>query len=437
MRKARHCTCCGKPGHTVSTCKAPGATKIRELMGKLRLRVGQRVRKSRVGGQKTGVHAKKAMKAYTPKVIKPTLKKTARTVSAWGAQGRRAKFLRENAIGAKKALRRLIDAGYVAGLSQCQDEECGGSIEEEPVTHRNDAALYWRCSNWRCRKRHPVLRFSPWPETRLTVAQLCRAIEEYTEYDKRVPPEVDDIAKAAGAGRAQISPVVKFLREKEAARGKAENEEGTVAGDLETDVHGVCKIYVSPNNPHYQHLLPEKHATSPEKYYQLFHRVAGLRPRGRGKFYIKFVRHHTLVPPKARPPPESIDEILETDILSRGRKGSVLHSDGAPCYPALAKHPRYAAKKFRLPTKAVCHKENEFVGKTRRVGGTSSLTGTQCGDRAWKELDRCIPATLHRKTADHQLNPEIDTRIWAWLYRYNHAPCSDGFAQVGALVGWK
>ena len=70
----------------------------------------------------------------------------------------------------------------------------------------------------------------------------------------------------------------------------------------------------------------------------------------------------------------------------------------------------------------------------RRPSGPIERQGHQQG--FWKELDKCIPPTLNRKV-DHRFNPELDKRVWAWLYRYNHSTCRDGFKKGGELVNCK
>ena len=402
------------------------------MLGILRARQGQRKKKPRVGAMKTGKHAKRAAARYTVKVVRKPLLKTARRQSAWGEGGRRQKFLADEAVAEPAALRQLVDAKYATVPLTCSN--CGEDLLPDPEKKRE--SWYWRCGNHECQHRHPVLRYTPWPSTKLKPSQLTRAIREYTNYDRLAPPEVDDIAKAAGAGRYQIRSVVEFLRKKEGARARLENETGTISGDLELDAHEVAKLHISPDNEHYKHLLPKQHAQHPEPYYQLFVRVGGLRQRGRGWLHIEKLKDHVLLPPKARPPPESKEEWLEADILRHAGKGSMIHPDGAQCVPAVVNDPRYRAKKLRLPKEPVSHKQSEFTKPIRKKAGYSSLTGTQSADRSWKELDRAIPDTLHRKQ-NHQLNPEVMERIWAWLHRYNHAPVDDGFKHVGNLVNWQ
>ena len=42
-------------------------------------------------------------------------------------------------------------------------------------------------------------------------------------------------------------------------KGQAENQKGSIGGDVESDAHQVTKVYVSPANPIYQHLIQEKY----------------------------------------------------------------------------------------------------------------------------------------------------------------------------------
>jgi len=278
-----------------------------------------------------------------------------------------------------------------------------------------------------------VLRFSFVPNTKLTPQQLRIVIKEYSDEDRLVPPEIDDLAKKAGAGRAQVAPVVAFLRDKEVAQGQKENRVGTVKGDFEWDGHDVAKIYVSPGNQAYQHLLPKSHATNPKPYYILYIRVAGVKQRGNGKLFIAFFKHHVLLPPKSRPPPESFEELVETEVVKRVGKRSHGHADGAQGFRKLAK---LAKDKKKVKAHTVVHSENQFTKRIRKVKGFSGLAGTQSIDRTWKEMDRCIPSTMNRKTKEHTINTEIYQRVWSWLWRYNNAPCLDGFTRLGGLVNW-
>ena len=86
-----------------------------------------------------------------------------------------------------------------------------------------------------------------------------------------------------------------------------------------------------------------------------------------------------------------------------------------------------------MPTKAVCHKENEFVGKTRRVGGTSSLTGTQCGDRAWKELVR-EKNDKAGALLTASLRPKADMRLKAHVKKHTYPPPHDTMLKGGSML---
>jgi len=231
-----------------------GAKQCRKLLKELRLRTGQRRGKPRIGANPTWAQKKKAKSLYTVKEVRKPLKKAARRVSARGDNGRTQKFLDQEALPERRALSQLIDAGYASIPTSCV--RCDGHILAEPSdkNHGRGERLYWRCADWRCQHRQPVTQCTPWPATKMRPSQLARAIREYANYDRLIPPGSDDIALAAGAGKQQVRSVVEFLRSTEASRAKKENQEGKLKGDVEMDGHELAKLHVSPKNKHYKHL---------------------------------------------------------------------------------------------------------------------------------------------------------------------------------------
>ncbi len=93
--------------------------------------------------------------------------------------------------------------------------------------------------------------------------------------------------------------------------------------------------------------------------------------------FLALVKGHVLLPPKARPPPESINELLDVDFPARAGKGGMAHPDGAPAYAVLVTHPPYWRKKLRTLEVPVGHKNNGFTQAIRKAAGFSALTGTQ------------------------------------------------------------
>ena len=168
-------------------------------------------------------------------------------------------------------------------------------------------------------------------------------------------------------------------------------------------------------------------------YHINYWRIVGLRKRGNGRVYIRILPP-CLLPPGSKPPPISVQELLQSKILHRVlRRSTVVHSDGAVSYPIVMR------KHFKgLRPRAVKHSTMEFVRRiapTRlKRGSTSPLSGTQSIDSTWKTLDASIPAEVHTKIA-HDINPLLEEYMFSWLYRINHRNI-DGFqAMVRYMSG--
>jgi len=146
--------------------------------------------------------------------------------------------------------------------------------------------------------------------------------------------------------------------------------------------------------------------------------------------YVQFLLHHELLPPKARPPPESFEGVQSTKLFDRILPNSNCHFDGNKSWSKLART-KYAAKRFRTPQ--VVHGNSQFTKpipsrKLTIQGGRAvrlaELSGTQCIDRVWTGLDRAVPSTLCKKTpimgtTHRMVDPMLYRRVWSWLYRYN------------------
>ena len=216
-----------------------------------------------------------------------------------------------------------------------------------------------------------------------------------------------------------------FLSEK----GQAENKKGSIGGDVELDAHQVAKVYVSTKNPFYKHLIPEKYKKKPPAYFVMYVQVAGAIQRGCGKLYVSFLPSHMLLPPKARPPPESFEGVEKTQLADNIQDKSNLHFDGNKSWPKLA-NTKYAKKAFRTPS--VVHGDHQFTKKIRARRFTQSamkvqlakLAGTQTIDRSWIEMDRAVPSTLVKKkkakgSPHRKVHEQVYARVWSWLYRFN------------------
>jgi hypothetical protein len=380
---------------------------------------------SKLGRRKCGSYKEAARSKYTVKP-KPERRKVARRIGVKERKG-------TGVIGllggeSKVALRKLQEAGFVKSFKKCPFCRRGSLTEPEKRTDKQGDQLWQRCKRYACNRRFNVLRGSKFDKTKLSPAQVALIVKRYTSTDKIVPPAVDDLAGEAESGRFATTEIVEVLRKQEVAVAKRLNVRGQLSGDCEIDEHGVRSYHVSRENKAFQKYHTKKVEASNHKYFLSYFRVIGLRQRGHGKMYMH-VLPPKLLPPGSKPPPLSESELLNCKILKRLKKGSVVtHSDGAQAYKSVLKN--YFK---RLRSRAVSHKDMEFVKKVRPVrlpsGKSSSMTGTQAIDRTWETLDAVVPNQLVTKKS-HDINPLLERYCWVWLYRVNHYN-KDGFEEMG------
>ena len=222
-----------------------------------------------------------------------------------------------------------------------------------------------------------------------------------------------------------FADVVAKLRGVEVAVAKRQNNRCQLAGDLEVDEHGIRSFHVSKTNPVFEKYRTKKLMDKSHPYLLNSVRVVGLRKRGGGRVYIRFLPSK-LLPPKARPSPISEGELISSGIPKRAKPGScVIHTDGAQAYPAVIK------RSFpKLKHRAVARSRVEFVKPARPVrlpsGLNASSSGMQASDSTWKQLDKTIPAELRAK-ASHVMNLLLEQYTWCWPYKVNRR-VGDAFA---------
>ena len=289
--------------------------------------------------------------------------------------------------------------------------------------------LYYRCNGKyaSCGKRFNCLDFTKLPKTKLTPGQLRLLTTQYGDLSNVSPPSVDDLAGSCSAGRVQTERIVNSLRAAEVKAAKAANRRGKISGDVEIDEAGIRLVYVSVNNPHYKHMAPRlRKGERLPKYWMTYVRVIGLRQRGGSHTYLAMLPVK-LLRPNARPPPLANDELLESGLLDRCRKGTVVFSDGAQAYPSVIK----AHYRGVLLSRNVAHNRKEYTRRVRTPAGHSSLAGTMSIDAVWKSLKASIPSQLKSKT-NKKINPLFEDYIWSWLYRHNNSSAT-GAAHLGPL----
>ena len=120
--------------------------------------------------------------------------------------------------------------------------------------------------------------------------------------------------------------------------------------------------------------------------------------------------------------------MIESGILKKIRKGSVVFTDGAKAYGAIIRE----YFKGKLLSREVSHKKMEFTRKVRTPKGHSKIAGTESIDSVWGQLTKFIPHSVHSKKS-HKINPLLNKYVWAWVARHNRRNV-DGFKPMGSLV---
>lgn len=219
------------------------------------------------------------------------------------------------------------------------------------------------------------------------------------------PMSVDSIGRILGISGSSNGPLHQVLRcalNHEARLAQQLQTETTLRGMIEADGTSV-RHFRSGNDLVY------------DQWFGMVERAPGdQRSRKILLFYIGGARAKAL----GKPPPESYGKIRASGAFSyvgRNPNGlkSCLLTDGAPCYPRVAKE--CSCKHF-----AVNHSAGEFE-RTERFRNKSLSVHTGTIDSCWKQMKMHIPKSLSSK------HPEIPVRIRSWQWRFTNADRDDLF----------
>ena len=409
--EVHRCTACGKEGHRIETCPTKAAAIIRELRkhikdmeGTKRAKVIRR-QKVRYTPNKTGDHKRAAQKAYTGE--RPPKDKNARF-----RKGPTFEAEEETVNTPLGAMLWCQSCRFLEKPVSCP--LCGGDLSE-PNADRRPGFVYVRCLSWQCREWHNAMKFGEFNSLPITMKKLAKAILFYARGSKTRAVRASDLVQHCGIAKTPAQTILNVLRGKEAEAGLRESRSLKLTGNLEGDGHGLRKTFISANNEHFAKEIKAAKALHPNKeikYFVLHVRLGGLCERG-GRICIAPLSFK-LVPPGARPPPESTIEIASSKLLDRASqlKQLTIYSDGAHAWPkCIGNYPK-------LRSVAVAHKKSQFVKVVRRKGGSSSRAGTQSIDQLWRQLDSYIPKELKTKYK-HQVNNELYTYVYSWVWRHN------------------
>ena len=187
------------------------------------------------------------------------------------------------------------------------------------------------------------------------------------------------------------------LRALEAAAGEKLSHSLQVKNAVEVGATSVRTARIGKNSQTYKDQIglwkrKHPHAADPPQYLVHF-RVLDACERGSGRMVIAPASLKVL-PATAKPPQESIFEIVSSQILTRIQSGSVCYAFGCRAWQGAAKQ-QVPGK--RLKFEQVKHNRGEFVKRLGRKPRpcASSLADTQGLDRRWDWLKKPLPRQLH------------------------------------------
>ena len=433
------CSCCGKVGHNIRQCKAPGAQELLHLRASMQSLMKQQPMKRfknrvpvKVVNNKSGKGKHQASKEYG------TYKN--QTV---GTREFAHKHMSDSVVDildtdSGKAYKELVDFGFIHVPDVCPDckHPVGGPVPFKSCPGK----LYFRCRSYQCGKRFNVTDFSVFRGIRLSLVALCRVITFCSRCNVLKAPLVSDAQAQLRISRKPVEHAFNALLAEEAKAGERHNKvKHRLSGELEADGHGLRKLYVSPHNQHFsaeiEDAITRYRKANPGKklpsYWKAHLRVVGVKKRmakagyrsGKGVFQVLPFK---LVPPAASPPVESKKEIQDSKVLDQIVKATDtrvrLYSDGAPAWPSLCDVK--GIKNFQVK-----HNKFEFVKRLPGMKKPASvvLAGTQVIDRWWQAMDAFIPPQIHNKKGKGgPVNDRLKTYAHAWVWRY-HLPVGIDF----------
>ena len=447
------CACCGSQGHTVATCKKPGAKLIRKL----------KAENAALKKQKPKVRTRqRAFKR--PASFRSLLKKRSDAYSGRGSRarvqrrdGQRRRQVDKRAVvsDAVEAYSRLVEAGYLdPPPARCPTCRRGALSCPRPAEsfRGKPGDVIVRCNEDDCQARYNVLKFSKLkclsgrPGRAFTCPCLHSVLRAYTNPATRASPRAYVVAKDKGLCSQRVALLFDELRGLEARAAITENKTIKLCDDvftqrnIEGDGTVLRKFVVSRNNPHFAEAI--KHAEAKlkrrgklkgKKYLWHCHvRYAALAERA-GRVTVCALPMR-LVGPHAPPPPEAFDELRDAGLLSRCHKRAFLFCDGAHSWPKLVKH-HNLENKAHIKLEEVIHYKGQFTKDVKkRARGQSSIAGTQSIDSRWRWLKHYVPHSIKGRVS-RDVNPKLNDYVFSWQFRSNcNARNESLWETLGALV---
>ncbi|CAE7574830.1 unnamed protein product [Symbiodinium microadriaticum] len=265
---------------------------------------------------------------------------------------------------------------------------------------RGNGRAYWRCPQ--CRKWFDALAFSFLPVVRMPLPTVYKAMQMYFQQNRA--PSVDEIGRlvgCSGSTASALKKLVKALRAAECCCMDHKQQLRQVAGDVEAD--GTSIRWRSLERPSRNVYL---------QYFALYQ-----RPTRRCLDRVVNLYQLPLVESRCggKPPPESFDRchpfVQEGRGVrdKRGRK-TLLISDGAKCYPRLARSRGVLLRQCN-------HSGGVFSLKQQVPQRSFTSIHTGSVDSFWNILKKGIPSTLrtHSKGVPNPLLWKYARSVqWRW-----------------------
>ena len=209
----------------------------------------------------------------------------------------------------------LLKQGVVKKARHCSS--CGGRAVQGPFElcrKGRKPHWHWRCSNWKCQKRHSFLQDSTFCDlqaqfSNITVYQSCylllackafilslsffcfrkRAPLGYPRCSSRkfVAVRPEHLAQACHRSYKQCIHFVDAVLQKEAAQGRRVCNTAQLSKNAEVDATSVGKWWIPASHPLHQDQIQ---ALPKCKSYPVHWRILGMRQRHNGLIVVKFLR---------------------------------------------------------------------------------------------------------------------------------------------------
>ena len=245
----------------------------------------------------------------------------------------------------------------------------------------------------------------------LTPDQCYQAVRAFKASGTSRPPSCVKQAAVLGCGRRSIESLYSSMERYEARKGRELCDSLRLRGQIEADGSCLRTMRIAKTNQKFREHIAAWKQSHPRKalppYFLLYIRVLGLSQRGSNKFIVA-PAEPKLVPAAAKPPAESKQEILSSNLLKKVCKRSEIYADGARGWSATVRQFRNKG----LVIRHVSHRKSQWSKKTK-VRGKKRLSGTQQLDRLWNHAKK-----FQKPQSKTKVNGFTNGRIWDRLYQF-------------------